>query len=91
MEIKNVFSFVSGAIAKPFNMLLKEVKEFCSETSIHGLGQVANDKLSILKRLLWFGIFAGCIAYAGTQLFSSIKGTVQSRFSDTFGLRKNCH
>ena len=55
-------------------MLLKELKEFCSETSIHGLGQVANDKLSILKRLLWFGIFAGCIVYAGRQLVFSIKG-----------------
>ena len=55
-------------------MLLNEIKEFCSETSIHGLGQIANDKLSILKRLLWFGIFAGCIAYAGTQLVFSIKG-----------------
>ena len=42
-------SFVAGAIAKPFTMLLKELKEFCCETSIHGLGQVANDKLSILK------------------------------------------
>ena len=55
-------------------MLLKELKEFCTETSIHGLGQIANENLSILKRLLWFGIFAGCIAYAGTQLALSIKG-----------------
>ena len=72
------FSSVAGAIAKPFTMLLKELKEFCGETSIHGLGQIANDNLSILKRLLWFGIFAGCIVYAGTQLFSSIKGTFES-------------
>ena len=73
------FSSVAGAIAKPFTMLLKELKEFCGETSIHGLGQIANDNISILKRLLWFGIFAGCIVYAGTQLFSSIKGTFESR------------
>ena len=59
-------------------MLLKELKEFCSETSIHGLGQVANDNLSILKRLLWFGIFVGCIAYVGTQLAFSIKGSFKS-------------
>ena len=57
-------------------MLLKELKEFCNETSIHGLGQIANDKLSILKRLLWFGIFVGSIVYAGRQLVFSIKGMV---------------
>ncbi len=55
-------------------MMLKELKEFCSDTSIHGLGQIANDKLSILKRLLWSVIFVGSIAYAGRQLVFSIKG-----------------
>ena len=55
-------------------MLAKEVKEFCSETSIHGLGQIANGQYSILKRLLWFAIFAGCLAYAGNQLVNSVKG-----------------
>ena len=55
-------------------MLAKEVKEFCSETSIHGLSQIANGQYSILKRLLWFAIFAGCLAYAGNQLVNSVKG-----------------
>ena len=76
--ISNIFSycyyyFVSGAIAKPFIMLLKELKEFCTETSIHGLGQIANDKISILKRILWLLIFVGCLGYAGNQLISSIE------------------
>ena len=56
-------------------MVLKELKEFCGETSIHGLGQVVDDRAPILKRLLWFGIFVGCLAYAGQQLVTSIKGT----------------
>ena len=55
-------------------MLLSELKEFCNETSIHGLGQIANDKLSIFKRLMWSVIFVGSIVYAGRQLVFSIKG-----------------
>ena len=55
-------------------MLLEDLKIFCSETSIHGLGQIGNDTHSVKKRLLWFGIFVGCLVCAGHQLTSSIKG-----------------
>ena len=55
-------------------MVLEELKTFCVETSIHGLDQVVNDRTHALKRLLWFGIFAGSLAYAGQLLSSSIKG-----------------
>ena len=55
-------------------MFLEELKNFSRETSIHGLGQIANDRTHVLKRLIWFGIFAGCLVYAGQQLSSSIKG-----------------
>ena len=69
-------------------MLAEEVKEFCSETSIHGLSQIANGQYSILKRLLWFAIFAGCLAYAGNQLVNSIKGNVIET-KKTYSLKLN--
>ena len=55
-------------------MVLQELKEFCCETSIHGPSHIVNAQNSILKRLLWFAIFVGCLAYAGNQLAISIKG-----------------
>ena len=55
-------------------MVTKELKEFCNETSIHGPSHIANAQNSILKRLLWFAIFIGCLAYAGNQLVISVKG-----------------
>ena len=39
------------------NMILEELKDFSSETSIHGLGQVANERATTLKRVTWFAIF----------------------------------
>ena len=59
---------------KDNNMLLEELKDFCGQTTIHGLGQIANNTTSVLKRLLWFGIFVGCLCYAGQQLALSFKG-----------------
>ena len=55
-------------------MVLQELKEFCSETSIHGPSHIVNAQNSTLKRLLWFTIFVGCLAYAGNQLAISVKG-----------------
>ena len=55
-------------------MVIKELKEFCNETSIHGPSHIANAQNSILKRLLWFAIFVGCLAYAGNQLAISVGG-----------------
>ena len=55
-------------------MVLEELKEFCSETSIHGPSHIVNAQNSILKRLLWVAIFVGCLAYAGNQLAISVKG-----------------
>ena len=53
------------------------MKSFCSETSIHGLGQIANERASIIKRLLWLAIFVGCLAYAGKELVLSIHGKLE--------------
>ena len=54
--------------------VLHEVKEFCNETSIHGLGQIANDRNRVIKRLLWFGVVVACFTYAGYQLSFKIEG-----------------
>ena len=59
-------------------MLLEELKSFCNETSIHGLGQIANDRIHVLKRLFWVLMFVGSLVYAGIQLSSSIRGTARS-------------
>ena len=53
--------------------VLHEVKEFCNETSIHGLGQIANDRAWVIKRLLWFGVVVACFTYAGYQLSFKIE------------------
>ena len=53
-------------------MLLEDLKDFCQETSIHGLAQIANTRTSGVKRVLWFLMFLGSLAYAGQQLVSSI-------------------
>ena len=58
------------------NMILEELKDFSSETSIHGLGQVANERAPTLKRITWFAIFVASLAYAGQQLVSTIKGII---------------
>ena len=56
--------------------VLHEVKEFCNETSIHGLGQIANDRAWVIKRLLWLGVVVACFTYAGYQLSFKIEGTI---------------
>ena len=55
-------------------MLLEELKDFSNQTSIHGIGQIADDRAPVIKRIIWFAIFAGSLAYAGQQLASTIKG-----------------
>ena len=57
-------------------MVLRELKEFCSETSIHGPSHIGNAQNSILKRSLWFAIFVGSLTYAGYQLVNNVKGKV---------------
>ena len=67
-------NYCSRITRKFVNMLLQELKDFCGETTIHGLNHVANDHASFLKRLLWFAIFIGSLCYAGQQLTLSLKG-----------------
>ena len=58
-------------------MLMEELKDFCHETSIHGLGQIANTRASGVKRLLWLGLFLVSLLYAGQQLMSSIRSKLK--------------
>ena len=57
-------------------MLLEELKDFSNQTSIHGIGQIANDRAPVIKRIIWLVIFVGSLAYAGQQLASTIKGEI---------------
>ena len=66
-------------------MLMDELKDFCHETSIHGLGQIVNSRASGVKRLLWLGLFLVSLLYAGQQLMSSIR----SKLKRTYQLKKN--
>ena len=61
-------------IGSHINMILQELKDFSNDTSIHGPSQIGNDKSSLLKRLLWLGIFLGCLAYGARELILSIQG-----------------
>ena len=56
---------------------MEELKDFCRETSIHGLGQIANTRASGVTRLLWLGLFLVSLLYAGQQLTSSIRSKLK--------------
>ena len=53
------------------------LKEFCQNTSIHGLKSIVDAKSSLIKRIAWFVIFVISILYAGVQL----KGNVDSKLT----------
>ena len=44
------------------------LREFCENTSVHGLAFVVESKSSILKRLAWMTIFLMCLSYAIMQI-----------------------
>ena len=78
VAVLGFFKTVSTRIKKVrshINMTLLELKDFSNETSIHGPSQIGNDESSIVKRLLWLGIFLGCLAYGARELTISISGT----------------
>ena len=73
-------------------MLMEELKDFCHETSIHGLGQIANTRASGVKRLLWLGLFLVSLLYAGQQLTSSIRSKLkyfEVTYSELFNHKKS--
>ena len=57
-------------------MLREELKNFCNETSIHGIGQIANNQAPLIKRIIWLAIIVVSLAYVGHQLAITIKGNL---------------
>ena len=55
-------------------MILEELKDFSNQTSIHGLGQIADDRAPVIKRIIWLAIFVASLVYAVQQLASTIEG-----------------
>ena len=55
-------------------MILKELKDFSNQTSIHGLGQIADDRAPVIKRIIWLAIFVASLVYAVQQLASTMEG-----------------
>ena len=70
------FYHLTGNLLTSAIMLLEELKDFTNQTSIHGIGQIANDRAPVIKRIIWLAIFVGSLAYAGQQLASTIKGEI---------------
>ena len=54
------------------------LREFCENTSVHGLAFVVESKSSILKRLAWMTIFMMCLSYAIMQIKESIDGRMRN-------------
>ena len=63
-------------------MLLQDLKEFSQETSIHGLGQIADDAATKTKRFLWIIIFVGSLSYAGVMLHDAYHGGYSFKFKN---------
>ena len=63
------------------------LRDFCENTSVHGLAFVVESKSSILKRLAWMTIFLMCLSYAIMQIKESIDGRLRN--SDTYMYHKN--
>ena len=54
------------------------LRDFCENTSVHGLAFVVESKSSILKRLAWMTIFLMCLSYAIMQIKESIDGRLRN-------------
>ena len=54
------------------------LRDFCENTSVHGLAFVVESKSSILKRLAWMTIFLMCLSYAIVQIKESIDGRLRN-------------
>ena len=53
-------------------MVIAILKEFCQNTSIHGLSSIVEAKSSLIKRIAWAVIFVISISYAGNQLIENV-------------------
>ena len=55
-------------------IVTKRLKEFCQNTTVHGLAFVVDEKSSRFKRLAWLAIFLVCFSYASITVKQSIDG-----------------
>ena len=55
------------------------LKDFCENTSVHGLVFVVDSKSSLLKRLAWMTIFLVSLSYAIMQIKESIDGRLRNQ------------
>ena len=53
------------------------LRDFCKNTSVHGLAYVVESKSSIFKRLAWMTIFLMCLSYAIMQIKESVDGRLR--------------
>ena len=53
-------------------MVQGTLKEFCQNSSIHGLSSIVEAKSSLIKRIAWFVIFVISLTYAGIQLKENV-------------------
>jgi hypothetical protein len=60
------------------------LRDFCENTSVHGLAFVVESKSSILKRLAWMTIFLMCLSYAIMQIKESIDGKLRNSVLHTY-------
>ena len=63
----NIYIFFLGVV-----MVQGVLKEFCQNTSIHGLSSIVEAKSSLIKRIAWAVIFVISISYAGIQLKDNV-------------------
>ena len=76
----NIYIFFLAA-----RMVQGILKEFCQNTSIHGLRSIVDAKSSLIKRIAWFVIFVISLLYAGIKL----KENVDSKLTLSMW-QKNC-
>ena len=68
-----------------------DLKEFCKNSSVHGLALIVDDNSSLARRIGWIFIFLVSISYAGIQLKGSIDGMLiinLERYSNNFNVSK---
>ena len=59
------------------------LKEFCQNTSIHGLRSIVDAKNSLIKRIAWFVMFLISILYAGIQLKENVDSKLELSMRET--------
>ena len=68
-----------------------DLKEFCKNSSVHGLAFIVDEDSSLARRIGWIFIFLVSISYAGVQLKGSIDGMLiidLERYSNNFNVSK---